>query len=369
MVELANHLDGSQFDVHVCALSDHVPLAGALTDAEHRLHIVRKRNRFDFTVVLRLARLLRTLKADIVHGYLFSAEIASRLAGHLVNTTLVIGSERNADYSIPKGQVFLYRLTQGFADAVVANSKAGAEWNRKVFHRPASDYWAVHNGVDAERFHPRDGSVMRETLGIPSGCPVVGAFANFKRQKNHAMLFRAFRRVVDAFPDARLLLVGDQPVDSRGRLNAYVQQLQNQIDDLHIRHNCMLLGHRKDTEHIYPACEITVLSSLHEGTPNVLLESMSCGVPVVATNVCDNSYIVRENEVGYLVRVGDEAGMAERARSLLGNTALRQEMGQRARHWVLTEFSTKRLAEKMGAVYLELLSRKNGHDCPTDVKQ
>jgi glycosyltransferase involved in cell wall biosynthesis len=120
----------------------------------------------------------------------------------------------------------------------------------------------------------------------------------------------------------------------------------------------VFLGHCEDVEHLYPACDVTVLSSLHEGTPNVLLESMACGVPVVATNVCDNEYIVRDGEVGYLVAVGDEAEMAHRMQTLLCDNLLRQEMGRMARAWVQKEFSNKRLAEKMESVYVELLDRK-----------
>lgn len=357
VVELANNLDKSRFDVHVCTLSNHIPFSNKLRNPEHGVHIVIRKSRFDFTVVPRLAYLLRTLKADIVHGYLFSAEIASRLAGRMAGTKLVVGSERNANrIMIRKSIIFAYRLTQRCVDVIIANSDAGAKSHARIYNRPPSDYRVVHNGVDTKRFRPMDGITMRRKLGITLTCPVVGVFAAFRKQKNHSMLFRAFKLVLDSLPEVRLLIVGDQPVDSRGRLNGYRAQLDRLADDLRIRHRCVFLGHQKDTEHLYPACDITVLSSLHEGTPNVLLESMACGVPVMATNVCDNEYIIKDGEVGYLVAVGDDAGMARRMVSLLGNNALRQEMGRKARNWVLEEFSTKRLAEKTEAVYMELLS-------------
>ena len=359
VVELANNMNFNRFDVHICTLSDHLPLRNQLKDLENNLHVIARKVRFDFTVVLRLAWLLRKLNADIVHGYLYSAEIASRLAGRIAGTKLVVGSERNANHLIRMSNRIAYRLTQPCVDIIVANSNAGAAWNRKVFKRPSSDYRVVHNGVDTERFRPADGSEIRQKLGIPIQCPVVGAFANFKKQKNHPMLFRAFKLVLNSLPEARLLLIGDQPADSRGRLDGYQAQLYRLVDDLRIRHRCVFLGHQEDTEHLYPACDITVLPSLHEGTPNVLLESMACGVPVVATNVCDNEYIVKDGEVGHFVAVGDEAGMAHRMVSLISNNALRQEMGQKARAWVQKEFSNKRLAERMEAVYMELLNKRH----------
>jgi len=204
-----------------------------------------------------------------------------------------------------------------------------------------------------------DGTTIRRKLGIPLQCPVVGAFANIKPQKNHEMLLRAFRIVLDSLPEARLLLVGDQPHSSKGKLDGCKARIHRLVDDLKIRHRCMFLGHQKNTEHLYHACDITALCSHFEGTANVLLESMACGVPFVATNVSDNKYIARKGEVGHLVAVGDIAEMAHRMVSLLSNAALRQEMGWKARKWVLEEFSIRRLAEKMESVYTELLDRKH----------
>ncbi len=364
VVELANSMDPARFEVHVCSLSDNVPLAQELTGAGCRLHVIARKNRFDPTIVLRLAGFLRAARADIVHGYLFGTEIICRLAGRIARTPLVIGSERNANYSIRRHHILGLRLTGRCVDAIIANSHAGAESNARVFGQPLSKYRVVHNGVDTDRFKPADSTLLREQLSISSGCPVVGAFANFKKQKNHAMLFRAFRYVLDSIPDARLLLVGERPVDSRGRLDSYRTQLDDLVEELEIGRRCLFLGHRNDVERLYPVCDITVLASLHEGTPNVLLESMACGVPVVATNVCDNAYVVREGEVGYLVSVGDEMGMAQRIKSLIGDAALRQAMGRRACSWVTAEFSTKQLAERTEAVYVELLASKTGRRCP-----
>jgi glycosyltransferase involved in cell wall biosynthesis len=201
------------------------------------------------------------------------------------------------------------------------------------------------------------GMAMRRKLQLALHYPVIGSFANFRPQKNHEMLFRAFRRIMNAFPEARLLLVGDQPAQSIGALSDYLARLQRIVDDLQIRPRCIFLGRQPNTEQIYPVCDITVLSSRYEGTSNVLLESMACGVPFVATNVSDNEYLSMEGQVGRLVSVGDEAGMAHHMKSLLDNRALRNEMGQKARQWAINEFSTKRFAEKVAAVYIEALEK------------
>jgi glycosyltransferase involved in cell wall biosynthesis len=359
VIELANNLDPLRFEVHVCTLSNYLPLRNQLKDSESKLNVLSMKHRFDFMVVFRLVNLLRKLKVDIVHGFLFRAEIVSRLAGRMAGTKCVIGSERNANrIEVGKKLYFTYKLTQPFVDLIIANSQAGMSSHSKIYKYPPEKYRIVHNGVDTDRFQPAETKSIRNELGIPDDCSVVGAFANYKKQKNHPMLFEAFRQVLATKPRTRLLLVGEQTTDSRGKLDDYIIQLNKIIDDLDIRKECIFMGHQDNTERLFSACDLTVLSSFHEGTPNVLLESMACGVPVIATNVCDNSYIVKDGEVGYLVEVGDEMVMANRIISLLNDETTRKEMGFKARKWVLEEFSTKRLAEKTASVYMELLYKK-----------
>jgi len=358
VIELANNMDRDHFDVHVCTLSDYVPLGSQLRNSECKLHTVVKKNKVDFTVVPRLARLLKSLNADIVHSYLFSADIASRLAGRLASTELIIGSERNANYSPKKRHILAYKLTRGCVDLTIANSKAGADFNSKMYGQPASEYRVVYNGVDTERFRPRDRNAIRNELGIPLESRVIGVFASYKPQKNHSMLFHAVKIVLDSFPDTQLLLVGDQLCGNMNGTAEYNTRMEALIDELEIRNQCTFLGNRDDVELIYPACDITALSSLYEGTPNVLLESMACGVPVVVTNVSDNSYMVKEGETGFLVGVGDVEGMASHIQTLLENETLQRKMGQKANSWVKKEFSIVQLVKKTENVYLETLGRK-----------
>lgn len=359
VIELANNIDAERFEVHVCTLSDYVPLGPQLRDADIRLHTIEKRHKLDFTVVPRLAHLLRSLQADIVHSYLFSADIASRLAGRLAGTPVIIGSERNADYVPKRRHVLAYRLTRGCADLTIANSRAGAQFNSKTHGQPISCYRVVYNGVDTTRFSPRDGNEVRAELGISETDPVIGVFASFKPQKNHAMVLRAFAEVLPEHPNARLLLVGDQLYGAMNGTAEYYRQLEELIDELKIRPNCVFLGNRNDVERIYPICDLTVLSSCYEGTPNVLLESMACGVPVVATSVSDNPYVVKEDQTGFLVPLGDEAAMAARIRTMLTDEALRLKTGRNAREWVTTKFSLESLARNTEAVYLEALRCKS----------
>lgn len=360
VVELANNLDPARVDVMVCTLSPYVPLADTLIDRHNRLHVIEKRFKYDLSVVPRLARLLREHAADVVQSYLFDADIAARLAGRLASTPLIVGSERNTDYSLKHQQLLAYWLTSKTVDLIIANSHAGATFNSALLKHDTSMYRVVHNGVDTARFRPVDIADAKRAIGVGAEQPVIGMFASFKQQKNHPLFFAAARLVLDSQPAAKLLLVGDELHAGMHGSRNYKQQMEGQIDALNLRSSCLCMGNRSDVERIYPACDLTVLPSLFEGSPNVALESMACGVPVVVTDVADNRLIVPNGQAGFVVPLGDERTMAQKIATLASDPELRATMGQQARTWILQNFSSQRLAEKTEAVYRQALADRRG---------
>jgi len=360
VVELANGLNPRRFDVHVCSLSPYVPLAERLRDADRRLHVVRKRFKFDAGVVRRLAKLLRRLGTDIVHSYLFDADIAARLAGRRAGTPVIVGSERNAHYPLKRRQLLAYWLTRGCATAVIANSHEGAAFNRQKLGHRESQYHVIHNGVDTARFRPRDNADVRRDLGIGAADKVVGMFASFKRQKNQPMLLRAAAQLRRRHPGLRLLLVGDELYGGMHGSDLYKVGVQKLIDELGLRSCCVLPGNRPDVERLYCACEVTVLPSLFEGTPNAVLESLACGVPVVVTDVCDHRLIVPDGQVGFVVPLGDEDSLARRLDELLSNEELRSRLGRAGHDWVSEHFSTACMVSRTEQVYRRLLTEATG---------
>ncbi len=357
IVELANNMDKDRFEVHVCSLSDYVPLAESLTIPPERFHIVQKKSKYDLTVVSRLAALFKQLKPDIVQGYLFDANIAIRMAGRRAGVPVVIDSERNADYILKKIHKVVYRLTKNKRDACIANSEAGARFNAEIHGTNGSEQRVVHNGVDASRFKPADSAEEREALGFSERNFVVGMFGSIKYQKNHPMAFRVAARIKDSHPEVRFMFVGDQLHGGMHGSADYKTEIEAMVGELGIADICTFLGNRDDVETLYRCCNVTVLPSYFEGTPNVLLESMSSGVPILATRVSDNHIIAPDGKVGRLFEVNDDERLLASLVELADDPAKAAALGLNARRWIEAEYSSQRLAEKSAAVYLELLKK------------
>ncbi len=359
IVELLNGFDKSKFEVHLVSLSDYVPLGEKIIDTSC-LRIIKKRHKYDFTVIFRLAKFLKKVNADIVQGYLFDAEIAALLAGKVAGTRLIVSSERNTNYKFKRIQLIFHWLTRSIPDICIANSRSGADFNSATLQRPIDMFRVVHNGVDSQgRFLPSNDRSLRKEIGITEADFVVGMFGSFKQQKNHPQLFKAAKRVLQKYPDTKFLLVGDQLYAGMHGSDAYKERVFKLIEELGIKSSCRFLGNCDDVENLYNICNVTVLPSLFEGTPNVALESMSCGVPVIATDVSDNAYIIPHEKAGYIVGVGDVEGTAERILQLIENKEDLVRLSRGARDWVEAEFSISKLVEKTERVYLDEIMGKD----------
>jgi glycosyltransferase involved in cell wall biosynthesis len=248
-------------------------------------------------------------------------------------------------------QRLAFRLTRGCVDLVVANSRAGAEFHRRLHGHAESQYRVVYNGVDVERFRPLPRDEVRRELGFAPGDLVAGIFASFKPQKNHPLFFRAAARVAPSQPALRLLVVGDELAGGLVGSHDHKRQVAQLVDELGLRERCVFLGNRSDPERLYNACDVLVLPSYYEGTPNVLLEALACGVPALATDVGDNAHVLAHGRGGVVVPSEDEGRLAAELARLLGDSALRARLGAEARQRVAQNFSLQALGAEMGRVY------------------
>tara|TARA_R110001583_G_scaffold19603_7_gene76552 strand:- start:20282 stop:21421 length:1140 start_codon:yes stop_codon:yes gene_type:complete len=358
IVELVNNIDKNKFELHVCSLSNYVPLAEQFNRGTS-LHIINKKSKFDFSVVFKLIKLIREHRFDVIHSYLFDAEIAARLAGKMANTGItVIGSERNANYTLKPIQRKAYLLTKNLVSNIIANSQSGADYNASQTQQPKHKYHVVYNGVDTIRFTIRDKNNIRNTLGIAQNKKLIGMFASFKQQKNHPFLISALEKLKEKGDNFTLLLVGEMLHGGLHGSDEYTEKVKQQIADSNFSEDVIFLGNKDNIEEIYPACDFTVLPSLFEGTPNVVLESMACGVPCIATNVSDNNKIIEHKKSGYIVELGDIKALTMHMHHLLNNPEQLQMLSNNARAVMLEKFSSIKLAENMCAIYASAVNRK-----------
>ena len=221
----------------------------------------------------------------------------------------VHGSDLNvqADFRLRRPQIA--RALRG-ARGVVAVSAALAEKARAL----GVDDDRVHllyNGVDGERFFPGDRAAAREALGLPQDAPVVLYVGNLKASKGCVDLLEAFPAVLERHPDARLAYVG----------SGAAAALEQRARELGIAGSLVLAGARPHHELAtwMQAASLLCLPSHNEGVPNVVLEAMACGLPVVATRVGGIPEVLPAH-AGSMVPAHDRAALAQALDAALRTT-------------------------------------------------
>jgi len=224
------------------------------------------------------------------------------------------------------------------ADAITAVSSFMAE---EAYERLGitKEITVIPNFVDSEAFSPAPCEVL-ERDGERD--VVVSHISNFRPVKRVQDLIYAMNIVAKKEPGVRLMLVGDGP--ERHKLEAL-------IDHLDLRGNIQLTGFRSDIANLLRCSDAVVLCSETESAPLTLLEGMSCGLPVVATEVGGIPEIVEDGVNGFLVQPKHPEAIAERILELNEDGALRRKLGEAARRTVLERYTADRILGQYEEIY------------------
>ncbi len=188
---------------------------------------------------------------------------------------------------------------------------------------------------------------FRESLGFGRHSKLILHVGRFIEQKNHRGLLEVFQRIMNNFPDARLILIGEGP------LKTLMQEL---VESAGMDEFVRFLGLRDDVLDIMTKSDIFLLPSLHEGLPVVALEAQAAGLPVIGSRIPGLSEAVEEGTTAFLHDVHDTDGMADSALKLLRNPELAEELARAGRARIQQHFSLQAAAGRLVALYAELLA-------------
>lgn len=213
----------------------------------------------------------------------------------------------------------------------------------------ADRFAVVPYGFDLPEWGPADDEArgrIRTELGIGDDTFAIGWAGRLTAIKRPLDLVRTLRAVRDADVDAVLIVVGD------GEDRAKTEQLAVELE---IAERCRFVGFQQQIREWYAAVDASLLTSANEGTPVVAIESLAAGRPVVATRAGGTGSVVVDGESGYLLPIGDTAGLAARLVDLARDPELRARLGRQGAADVRSRFTIDRMADELDAVYRRLL--------------
>jgi glycosyltransferase involved in cell wall biosynthesis len=322
-------LDRRRFAPELCCLKDLGTLGESLAD-EIPVHHGLLAGKYDLRVWPRLTALLRRRDIDAVITVGAGDKMFwGRLAARRVGVPVILSALHSTGW--PDGVGRLNQILTPITDAFIAVAESHGQFLAKNLKINEDRVAVISNGVDTTRFAPyADVAAVRNALGIGPTDPVVGIVAALRPEKNHDLFLAMARRVVDQLPTARFLIIGDGPCRDA---------IQQRASALGITDRVMMLGSRDDVPRLLAAMDVFALTSHIEANPVSILEAMSVGRPVVATNVGSIHEAVAEDQTGFLVPPGDADQFAERVLKLLHEPLVCESMGAAARKAVVDDWS------------------------------
>jgi glycosyltransferase involved in cell wall biosynthesis len=299
------------------------------------------------------ARFLRRERVDILSCLLGITTLFGPWVGRLAGVPVVVNNQRNLGYWLRGGyreRVYGYN-NRRVVDAVLVNSEAAAEELRRRFRTPAGKIRNIGAGVDTELIGsaPEARALVGE-LGLDGG-PLVGCVGKFTEVKGHEHFLRAAAVVRRERPDARFLLVGDGPL--RSGLEVLAKALG--LDGV-----TAFAGARGDVPGILRSLDVFVLPSVSEGLPNVVLEAMAAGKPIVAADVGGVPEVVEHGLNGLLVPPADPNAMGRAVLELLNDPVSAAMMGRAAGNVARERYDVGVVVHRLERVFDELLESGEG---------
>ncbi len=347
LLTLIDALDRKQFTPAVCVIG-----GGPLLDEVKRRALETQvvppfDGSLDLRFLKRFVLAVKQASPDIIHGHVWLAAFYSAVAGRLLGIPVVSTLHSKNELESLRERLAL-RLLARFSRSVVFVCDSQQRHFAAV--APIRRGVVIHNGLRARPPAAQDANSqsvsLRQEHGIASQAPVVTCVANFRHMKGHAGLIDAWPLVVKNLPAARLILLGDG--ECRNSLEA-------QCARLGILHSVLFLGSRGDVLPFLAISDVVVSPSLSECLSYAIMEAMSMGCPVVATDVGGNTDLIKHGDGGLLVPSCDPEALADGVCFLLSDRKLAARMGHIAQARQEALFTAATMASKYEALYLKVL--------------
>jgi glycosyltransferase involved in cell wall biosynthesis len=337
---VASHLDRNRFQGAVCSFSaERCALSDQLAERGIPVHSLPTRDGLDFGLVLRLARLIRSARANVVHCYNPRPILYGGLAARALGIRATIGSLSAFACHVPdRSYGFLPQPLSTVSRRNVYRNKMAAHLMRRLVAvspslgarfceyngLPLDKLSVVPYGTDlsaVERVTPAEVAALRQQLGFAPDNIVIGSIGRLVEQKDYPTQLKAFALAATQVPQLRMVLAGDGPLESA---------LRCMVTDLNLHDRVRFLGHWEQVPLLLRSLDIFVLSSKFEPYGVALLEAKGAGLPIVATRVNEIPEILAHGASGLLSPPGDPEGIAQLMVMLAKDSGLRARLGQRA---------------------------------------
>ncbi len=357
LVNLVNSIPEDEYSHVIICLSRYSDFKERIRNKSVRVYCLNKSEGDGLSLYFKLYKLLKKLSPQIVHtrnlGTIDCAVVAA-FSGVKIRIHSEHGWVINDIYGSNVKYKYLRKICNIFINKHIALSKDIQNWLVEKIKVKKSQCVQIYNGVDTQKFRfnidNRDAS--RSSIGLNDSDIVVGSVGRLNLIKDYETLVLAFEKLVainGLTQSVKLVIVGD---------GECYNSLKKLIHSKGLEKDIFLVGERSDISTIVCAFDIFALCSLNEGISNTILEAMSVGLPVVATNVGGNSELITNKVTGSLVELKDINNLAKAIHNYILHVDIAKQHGMNARKMVKENFSLDNMVERYKETYNRCLANK-----------
>jgi sugar transferase (PEP-CTERM/EpsH1 system associated) len=358
LVNIINRTPPQRYRHAIICLTQAYDFARRITVPGVEVYELHKADGQDWSVYRRLYRLLRKLDPQIVHTRNLAA-LDSQLPAFFLRSAKQVHGEHGRDIYDLDGTNWKYlqlrKAMRLFIDHYIAVSRDLEGWLLNSAGIASSRLTQIYNGVDSDKFAPlgigRPDSLLPERYdpGANKRC-VIGTVGRLVAVKDQQLIIQAVVLLLERNPEwqsiLRVILVGDGPLH---------EELTQQIHAAGLDDIVWMTGDRDDIPELLQEIDIFVLPSLGEGISNTILEAMSAGLPIVASDVGGTPELVEDGVNGTLFAVGDKGAFADALAPLIDSSEQRKKLGENAQRRVMERFDWSRTVASYLKVYDDLM--------------
>ena len=350
LLELVKNHDRSRYQPEVGCMHGRGIYAEAFEKNGITVHLLSPQ-KFPPYYVLNFWKLMRSGEYDILHFHLFGSNLCAKPLAIMGGHPAIIVHDQCNDASREKNPLLLAAdsFWNRCSNRVIAVSESTRDYLLDREDLPDDLVTMIPNGIDAEVFKPASELQREESknaFGIPRDCLVIGGVGRLVAQKNFSLFMDVAARVLSGNPSAIFVIAGTGPEE---------EALKEKGEALGISDRLRFLGHVSDRIFLHHAFDALLMTSDFEGTPMVLLEAMSCGLPVVASAVDGIAEVCTNGHDAQLITPGDVAGFAAALEDMLRDDESRAILGRNARNTILKRYEIRHLVRRIEGIYEEVL--------------
>ncbi|MCP5004621.1 MAG: glycosyltransferase family 4 protein [Planctomycetes bacterium] len=353
LATIAVNLNREKYRVCVWCLREGGFFANKLTDTGIEVKIVHIYTARNPANIYRLYRLFKLHRFDIIHTHAYSAGTIGRICAFLTRTPVIIAHNHSTYEHHNKYHHIIERILSHITDKIICVSDMVRRFAIEIERVDSGKLLTIQNGIDEVCPVPKTTtSRLRKELDIPVNHSVICTITHMEQHKGVIYLIKSASLLLQSKKEITFLLVG------KGSLK---EKLRKLCVDLGINKHVIFTGERIDIPGILSLTDIFVLPSIREGLGLSILEAMSLGKPVIATNVGGIPEIVSDGITGTLVPPGDPEALYNAMNELLGNIEKQKTLGYNGKKICNESFNSQTMVSRIEELYDTLTGDKATH--------